>query len=65
MQILDIKVGIPSGNGKSFWHTIGTVFVSDDSVVKGTGDKPATFVMPFPKVNGIIVSRKPKDEVSE
>ena len=62
MQILDIKVGIPSGNGKSFWHTIGTVFVSDDSVVKGTGDKPATFVIDYPATNGIIVYRDEKEE---
>lgn len=61
MKCLDMKIGTPTGDGKSFWNTIGTVFVADDVNVIGANGKPATFAMPFPKVSGIIVERKPKE----
>lgn len=65
MKALDMKIGIPTGEGKSFWHTVGTVFVEDCCLVEGLNGKPATFVMPFPKCNGIIVERKKKEEKTE
>jgi len=62
MKCLDIKIGTPTGNGKSFWRTIGTVFVADECDVCGQHGKPATFCIDFPKANGIIVPRKDKEE---
>lgn len=63
MKCYDIKIAKPSGEGKTFWRTIGTVFLGDDATVKGTDDKPATFVIDYPKCNGIIVPRPEKKEV--
>jgi len=65
MKCMDIKIGTPTGQGKSFWRTIGTVFVSDQCDVFGPGDKPATFTIDYPKCNGIIVERKPKEETEK
>ena len=65
MKCLDIKIGISGADNKTFWKTIGTVFVSDNSVVTGTNDKPATFVIDYPKANGIIVERKKKEEADK
>lgn len=65
MKCMDLKIAKPTGEGKSFWRTIGTVFVADDAVVKGVGDKPATFVIDYPKCNGIIVNREPKKEADK
>lgn len=61
MKCLDMKIAKPTGEGKAFWRTIGTVFVGDDSEVTGQDGKPITFVIDFPKANGIIVPREKKE----
>jgi len=62
MICMDLKIAKPSKDGQTFWRTIGTVFVSDDAVVTGTNNKPATFMIDYPHANGIIVKREKKDE---
>ena len=62
MICMDLKIAKPNKEGPAFWRTIGTVFVSDESVVIGQGDKPATFVIDYPACSGIIVLRQPKKE---
>jgi len=64
MKMLNIVIGKTNKEGKIFWHTIGTVFCSDDSSLKGENGKPATFVIDYPMTNGIICERG-KKEVQE
>ena len=65
MDCMDIKIGIPSSDGKTFWRTIGTVFVNDETAVIGADNKPATFAIDYPKAQGIIVSRKKREEPNQ
>jgi len=62
MLCMDLKIGKPGAQGKTFWRTIGTVFVADDANVCGDNNKPATFVIDYPATNGIIVYRDEKEE---
>ncbi len=62
MKCLDMKIGLPSSDNKTFWHTIGTVFVDDNFPSKRENGKPITFAIHHPKANGIIVSREEKKE---
>ena len=61
MKCFDIKIGIKTGNSKTFWKSIGTVFLSDESVVEGTNGKAASFVIDYPACTGIIVPREQKE----
>jgi hypothetical protein len=62
MKLYDIKVATKDRENKTHWHTIGTVFTSDDTILKGTNDKPAGFVINWPEAQGIIVAREKKKE---
>ncbi len=62
MICCDIKIGIPSRDSTTFWRTIGTVFMPDDAVLVHPNGKPITFVIDYPKANGIIVKREKKSE---
>lgn len=62
MICMDLKIAKPQKEGPAFWRTIGTVFVSDDSIVIGQENKPATFVIDYPACSGIIVLRQKKQE---
>jgi len=62
MKCLDMKIGLKNKDGKTFWKTIGTVFVSDEVAKEAEKDKPITFAIDYPATNGIIVNRKEKEE---
>ncbi len=61
MKLYDIKIGVHSEKDRTFWQNIGTIFASDDAKLTGANGKPATFVMNFPKANGIVVPREKKE----
>jgi len=64
MKLLNLVIGKTNKDGKTFWHNIGTVFCSDNSVLNGPDGKFATFIIDYPEVNGIICDRKPKGDKS-
>ena len=60
MKIYDMKIGVKKQDGKTFWKTIGSVFLDDSALVIAPGDKPAGFTIDFPEASGIIVPRETK-----
>ena len=62
MKCYDLKIAKPTGEGKAFWRTIGTVFLPDNAEISHPDGKPATFVIDYPKANGIIVPRGKKED---
>lgn len=65
MKCYDLKIAKPTGEGKAFWRTIGTVFMADSVELVGANGKPATFVIDYPKANGIIVPRQAKKSTDD
>ena len=62
MKCCEMKIGIPSKDGQTFWRTIGTVFLPDETALVHQNGKPITFVIDYPKANGIIVPREKKEK---
>lgn len=65
MKLYDLKINRQDGNGNSHWRTIGTVFADDSAMIVSPGGKPATFVIDYPTVSGIIVPREKKEKARE
>lgn len=63
--IYDMKIGKTGTDGKTFWTTIGTVFLPDGAKIFDNSGKKPTFNIHYPQANGIIVPREKKKQAQD